>query len=66
MKKRKGRAGEKVLRRSNSGEIINDLIKISKLYKVYGNDQVALVNPADRPGVIQVKKRAQIKDRVYK
>jgi len=27
---------------------------------------VALVNPADRPGVIQVKKRAQIKDRVYK
>jgi len=66
VKRRKGRAGQQVLRRSNSGEIINDLIKISKLYKVYGNDQVALVNPADRPGVIQVKKRSHIKDRVYK
>ena len=27
---------------------------------------MALVNPADRPGVIQVKKRTHIKDRVYK
>jgi len=42
------------------------LIKISKLYKIYGNDQVALVNPGDRPGIIQVKKRSQIKERVYK
>lgn len=37
-KKRGGKAGQQGLKRTNSGEIINDLIKISKLYKIYGND----------------------------
>mmetsp|Transcript_38735 Transcript_38735/g.58913 ORF Transcript_38735/g.58913 Transcript_38735/m.58913 type:complete len:87 (-) Transcript_38735:686-946(-) len=55
VKKRKKKKEE--VRRSNSGEI-NDLKKIIGLYKLYGNDGLALVNPAENPGVLQVRKRS--------
>ena len=34
------------------GEELNDLKKIVDLYKIYGNDSIALVNPAENPGVL--------------
>ncbi len=55
VKRRKKKKEE--VRRSNSGEI-NDLRKIIGLYKIYGNDGLALVNPAENPGVLQVRKRS--------
>lgn len=48
-KKKKNRKNK--LRRSNSGEI-NDLKRIVELYKLYGNDNLALVNPAENPGIL--------------
>ncbi len=39
------------LARSPSGEL-DDLKKIVNLYKVYGNDNTALVNPIEQPGVL--------------
>lgn len=31
---------------------LRDLSKIVNLYKLYGNDAVALVNPAENPGIL--------------
>ena len=42
----------------------NDLKKIVKLYKIYGNDQLALVNPAENPGILQVRKRSAERRRI--
>ena len=39
-------------------EELNDLRKIVDLYKIYGNDNIALVNPAENPGVLQVRTRS--------
>ena len=39
------------LQRTDSDEL-TDLKKIVDLYKIYGNDGVALVNPAENPGVL--------------
>lgn len=56
-KKRKAKKGKTKRERPRSGEI-NDLRKIVKLYKVYGNDNLALVNPVNNPGILQVRKRS--------
>ena len=37
---------------------MHDLKKIVDLYKIYGNDNIALVNPAENPGVLQVRTRS--------
>lgn len=42
----------------NDDEELNDLRKIVNLYKIYGNDNVALVNPAENPGVLLVRTRS--------
>lgn len=63
-KKRKGKK-QKNLPRSNSGEI-NDLKRIVNLYKIYGNDNLALVNPAENPGVLQVRNRSAERRRIQK
>lgn len=39
-------------------EEFNDLKRIVDLYKIYGNDNIALVNPAENPGVLQVRTRS--------
>ena len=52
--------------KKNSKAVINDMMKFGKLFNAYGNDQIAIVNPADRPDMIQIKNRSQIKERVFK
>ena len=42
------------------------MMKFGKLFNAYGNDQIAIVNPANRPDMIQIKNRTQIKERVFK
>ena len=39
-------------------------MKIVKLLKTYGNDNLALVNPAEKPGILQVRKRSAQKRRI--
>lgn len=64
-RKQKKKRGKKTkhLPRSNSGEI-NDLKRIVNLYKIYGNDNLALVNPAENPGVLQVRNRSAERRRI--
>ena len=64
-KSKKKRNTKNKLRRSNSGEI-NDLKRIVELYKVYGNDNLALVNPAENPGILQVRNRSAEKRKIHK
>ena len=40
--------------------------KIVNLYKLYGNDSVALVNPAENPGILQVRTRSAEKRHLNK
>lgn len=42
----------------NDDDELHDLKKIVGLYKIYGNDNVALVNPAENPGVLLVRTRS--------
>ena len=44
--------------KKNSKAVINDMMKFGKLFNAYGNDQIAIVNPADRPDMIQIKNRS--------
>lgn len=37
---------------------LHDMSKIVHLYKIYGNDAVALVNPVENPGILQVRPRS--------
>ena len=42
----------------NDDDELHDLKKIVGLYKIYGNDNVALVNPAENPGMLLVRTRS--------
>lgn len=64
-KTKKKRNKKNKMRRSNSGEI-NDLKRIVELYKLYGNDNLALVNPAENPGILQVRNRSAEKRKIHK
>lgn len=39
------------LKRSHSGNL-RDVSKIVQIYSLYGNDNLALVNPRDKPGIL--------------
>ena len=45
---------------------LHDLSKMVNLYKIYGNDKIALVNPAEAPGILQVRTRSAEKRRLTK
>jgi hypothetical protein len=64
-KTKKKRNQKNKLKRSNSGDI-NDLKRIVELYKIYGNDNLALVNPAENPGILQVRNRSAEKRKIHK
>lgn len=36
------------------------------LYKIYGNDDIAIVNPAEEPGILQVRTRSAERRRLNK
>ena len=36
----------------------HDLSKMVNLYKMYGNDGITIVNPAENPGILQVRTRS--------
>ena len=36
------------------------------LYKIYGNDDIAMVNPAEDPGILQVRTRSAERRRLNK
>ena len=44
------------MRRSYSGNL-RDVQKIVQVYSIYGNDKLALVNPREKPGILQVRER---------
>lgn len=48
-------------------ELLNhDLSKMVNLYKIYGNDEIAMVNPAENPGILQVRTRSAEKRHLSK
>jgi hypothetical protein len=51
-KKTVKKAAKKGKMKRNEIEEFNDLKRIVDLYKIYGNDNIALVNPAENPGVL--------------
>ena len=47
-----------------TGEV-HDLKKIVDLYKMYGNEKLALVNPVENPKILQVRKRSAEKRKIH-
>lgn len=52
--------------KQNDDVELHDLSKMVNLYKIYGNDAIALVNPAENPGILQVRTRSAEKRRINK
>ena len=50
----------------DDGVLLQDLSKMVNLYKIYGNDDIAMVNPADDPGILQVRTRSAERRRLNK
>ena len=65
-KKNQKKARKKGQLKNNDSTDLNDLAKIVNLYKIYGNDNIALVNPADNPGILQVRTRSAEKRMINK
>ena len=50
----------------DDGVLLQDLSKMVNLYKIYGNDDVAMVNPVENPGILQVRTRSAEKRHLNK
>lgn len=35
--------------------LIQDISKMVKLFKIYGNDEAVIVNPVENPGILEVR-----------
>ena len=51
------------IKRSYSGNL-RDVQKIVQVYAIYGNDKLALVNPREKPNILQVRERRAEKRRI--